>query len=197
MKAKNTKVQSLGERLGETKTRDQLIAELREIEHGYAREITKVNRKRAEQIARVLAEAVCRNCGKLYDRYKSRAEYQGYCSAKCQHGAAKTLGYRKVKNGRSEFQVLKAANEVGSVHAYDPVDDPLTKRIVRALQTTFNYIASDNHGFSDDDLYGMAGDCYVELHGKDKEAAKAFYAMGRTQQEELLQKAFPSYVKGD
>lgn len=48
--------------------------------------------------------------------YKSRAEYQGYCSMKCQHAKAKELGYKQ--NGtQTEYQVLNSNNAIGSIPA--------------------------------------------------------------------------------
>lgn len=61
-------------------------------------------------------ECLCRNCNKQYDMYKSRAEYQGYCSMKCQHAKAKELGYKQ--NGtQTEYQVLNSNNAIGSIPA--------------------------------------------------------------------------------
>jgi hypothetical protein len=58
----------------------------------------------------------CRNCQSVYEESKSRAEWKGYCSAKCQHEKAKALGYRK-KKGSHEYDVLKRHGEIGSVFA--------------------------------------------------------------------------------
>jgi hypothetical protein len=196
MKAKKTtqhRTDSLGARGGETKTRDELRDELDQITHkGWPR--NKQDNQRADLIIRVLAEGVCRNCGRLFHTHKTRADYTGYCTARCLHEKAKQLGYRK--GGKdSEYDVLSWRGEVGTIHAYDPKPPvPMADRIVKALQTTFNYIAGDDHGFPDEDLYAMAGDCYLELHGGDDEAARAFYAMPHDEQEKLMKKAFPSYV---
>ena len=61
----------------------------------------------------------CRNCGKKYEESKSRAQFQGFCSAQCQHEKAWTLGYRKKKGwqpiSQSEYSILKAANMIGSL----------------------------------------------------------------------------------
>ncbi len=60
-----------------------------------------------------MTECTCRTCTKTYDEHKSRAEYKGYCSAKCLHTMAKRCGYKKGKN--SEYDVLKRAKQIGSV----------------------------------------------------------------------------------
>lgn len=56
---------------------------------------------------------VCRNCRKNYDPKKSRADWKGYCSMKCQHEKAHKLGARDIKD---EYRVLKSANEIGEVY---------------------------------------------------------------------------------
>lgn len=96
--------------------REKLRDELREIEGSYTHEITKEKQRRARQIINLLNQCQCRNCGTSYDRSKSRAEYKGFCSAKCQHEKARKLGYRKGKD-RTEFQVLKGNECIGD----DPV----------------------------------------------------------------------------
>lgn len=92
--------------------REKLQDELREIEGSYTHEITRDKQKRARQIIRILNNCRCRNCGKEYDRNKSRAEYKGFCSAKCQHVKAKQLGYRKGRH-TGEYEVLRAAKCIG------------------------------------------------------------------------------------
>lgn len=59
---------------------------------------------------------ICRNCGKQYDPMKSRADYRGYCTAKCLHEKAKEHGYRK-SGELSEYYVLKRAGEIGDKHS--------------------------------------------------------------------------------
>lgn len=64
----------------------------------------------------------CRNCQKHYDEFKSRADWKGYCSARCQHEKARSLGWRKPSRLRmyqdtSEFHTLKEAGEIGNVQA--------------------------------------------------------------------------------
>jgi hypothetical protein len=59
----------------------------------------------------------CRNCRKEYDESKSRAEYKGYCSMKCQHEKAKSLAGAPTVFARGEYSILKQHNEVGSVPA--------------------------------------------------------------------------------
>jgi hypothetical protein len=72
----------------------------------------------------------CRNCGKVYDEFKSRADWKGYCSQKCFHEKARELGYRKPGKGqtdskdeairrgyeyvRSEYDIVKRANQIGN-----------------------------------------------------------------------------------
>lgn len=68
----------------------------------------------------------CRNCYKTYDNLKSRGDYTGFCSAKCQHEKARELGYRKSKErerGRGEFQILNTAGCIGDV----PVEEERVK----------------------------------------------------------------------
>lgn len=95
-------------------TRDEMISELREIEGSYSCDITSEKQKRARYLVIQLQRAKCRCCGKEYNFTKSRAEYQGYCSASCQHKKAKALGYRK-SSGEREFEALKRRGEVGTV----------------------------------------------------------------------------------
>lgn len=79
--------------------------------------LTKAEMKRWNQVCSMLRLCICRKCKKQYDESKSRGDYKGFCSAKCQHTMAKELGYRK--NGeRSEFSTLQRHNEVGSVFVY-------------------------------------------------------------------------------
>ncbi len=62
----------------------------------------------------MIPECRCRYCNKQYAENKSTCEMRGYCSQKCMHANAKRLGYKK--NGlRSEYEVLKSYNAVGSV----------------------------------------------------------------------------------
>lgn len=67
----------------------------------------------------------CRNCGKIYDEAKSRGDWKGYCSAKCTHEKARSLGYSKAKEkrsgGSSEYTILHRAGEIGSVFVDDDV----------------------------------------------------------------------------
>lgn len=106
--------------------RQELLDELLQIEHGRGPKSmgdlwdNRKARKRVEEICNILHEEVCRNCDKHYDGRKARGDYKGFCSAKCQHQRAKELGYRKgvrtLKGTLTEFDVLKRANCVGSVH---------------------------------------------------------------------------------
>ena len=61
-----------------------------------------------------LATCLCRKCSEKYDNRKARADFKGFCSAKCQHAAAKDAGY-KLKGHRSEYACLKAADNIGDV----------------------------------------------------------------------------------
>ena len=66
-------------------------------------------------------KCICRQCSKVYDPQKSRAEYRGYCSQKCLHLKSKALGWRKgqkeVRKGYgspqpvSEYDVLHRAGQ--------------------------------------------------------------------------------------
>jgi superfamily I DNA/RNA helicase len=61
---------------------------------------------------------VCRQCGKVYDEAKSRADLKGYCSQKCMFEKAKKHGWKKKDNdkrGRSYVDVLTSKKDVGSV----------------------------------------------------------------------------------
>lgn len=42
----------------------------------------------------------CIVCGKFYDYSKSRADYRGYCSAKCENAHEKMCGYDPKKHKR-------------------------------------------------------------------------------------------------
>lgn len=99
----------------ETLSREQLIEELREIEGSYTYEITPEKQRRAREIIHILRQCKCRTCGKQYHADKSRADLQGFCSAKCLHQRAKQCGYRK-NGSRSEYICLAARNAVGSVY---------------------------------------------------------------------------------
>lgn len=72
----------------------------------------------AKRTGAIYMKCQCRNCGKEYPEHKSRADYKGYCSAKCLHDKAKKLGFRKTRHGRGhyEYDTLKNANEIGSVY---------------------------------------------------------------------------------
>jgi len=94
--------------------REELRNELRRIEESYVREITPAARRRARQLIRILCECKCRQCAKIYDMNKSRADLSGYCSAKCQHAKAKSLGFIKSIH-KYEYKILNNAGEIGSV----------------------------------------------------------------------------------
>jgi hypothetical protein len=66
---------------------------------------------------------LCRNCGKKYDDMKSRAEWAGYCSAKCQHEKAKQLGCKKSESTSFEYEVLSRSGCIGNV----PADEEIPK----------------------------------------------------------------------
>lgn len=94
-------------------TREMLTEELRQLE-GSMRELSREQKRRVQTIAAQLRNCACRNCGKHYDESKARGDYKGFCSAKCQHEKARSLGYRKGRD-RTEYDVLKRAECVGSV----------------------------------------------------------------------------------
>lgn len=100
-----------------TGERERLREQIRELEGRFG---TVDHSKEVARIAKRLRECVCRTCGKLYDMAKGRADFQGFCSAKCQHAKAKACGY-KAGTGRSEFEALKRAGEVGSVYVVPEV----------------------------------------------------------------------------
>lgn len=97
--------------------REQLTAELDEIEGSYVKSITPAKQKRARDIIRILCQCECRQCGNLYDRQKSRATYTGYCSSRCMNTTAKQLGYRK---GMSMYHILRNAQMVGDKFIVPP-----------------------------------------------------------------------------
>lgn len=74
--------------------------------------LTKAEKQRLQDICALLNHCKCRNCGKTYDARKSRADWTGFCSAKCQHEKAKYLGYR-AGGSRTAYNVLKAAKCIG------------------------------------------------------------------------------------
>lgn len=92
--------------------REYLQNELRELEH-LDRNLTREEEARVITLARKLRQCICRKCKGQYDSEKSRADYKGYCSMKCQHAAAKEHGFRK--GGRSEYSVLQDAGLVGDI----------------------------------------------------------------------------------
>lgn len=66
---------------------------------------------------------ICRYCEKEYNALTSRADHEGYCSAKCECAKAKSLGYSKTKetswvgskNPHTEYGVLRKAKALGRV----------------------------------------------------------------------------------
>jgi hypothetical protein len=54
---------------------------------------------------------LCRQCNSEYDPYKSRADYQGYCSQGCMKRKLKWLGWTK---GTSMYKTLRDADAIGS-----------------------------------------------------------------------------------
>lgn len=70
-----------------------------------------------------IANVRCRRCLRAYDPFKSRADWKGYCSAKCQHEMARELGYRpprryeshldQARAGTSEYCILNNARLIG------------------------------------------------------------------------------------
>lgn len=95
-------------------TREEMQAELREIEGSYEREITKEKRLRAAELVKLLQACKCRQCGKGYAEGESRADYKGYCSQACLHKKAGSLGWRR-SGVKRVYEVLKDAKQVGSV----------------------------------------------------------------------------------
>lgn len=70
----------------------------------------------------------CRNCGKHYDPYKSRADYTGYCSAACLHAKAKSLGYKKGKTV-GEYEILRRAGQVGNINHFGDKCDFIGRKV--------------------------------------------------------------------
>lgn len=100
--------------------REELIEELRQLEGSdYDIRFSPKKRRRVEHICTLLNECICRNCNHKYDARKSRGDYTGFCSARCQHEKARELGYRKGKS-KSEFDVLKRAKCIGNVFVLQP-----------------------------------------------------------------------------
>ncbi len=91
--------------------RSELIDELRHLEH--TSNLLPEQNKRLLAIIQELHKCICRKCRKIYKEDKSRAEYKGYCSAKCQHERACELGFRKTQN-KTEYDTLVRAKAVGS-----------------------------------------------------------------------------------
>lgn len=96
-------------------TREQMEQEVREIVDSYSKSITPEKQRRVRELLALLNASICRTCSKKYDKNKTRADIQGFCSAKCQHQKAKECGYKK-SGIQSEFNALKMKGQVGSVH---------------------------------------------------------------------------------
>lgn len=62
-----------------------------------------------------MLKAYCRTCKKQFVEAKSRADWKGYCSQKCVHAKSKQLGFTR-SCGRTEYQILSACDEIGSVY---------------------------------------------------------------------------------
>lgn len=93
-------------------TRNQMLSEIQRLADLPE---TKDRIREIRRLIRLVNEAICRTCGKQYATEKSRADYTGYCSAKCLHAKAKELGYRKGGH-RTEYDVLKSHGDVGSIY---------------------------------------------------------------------------------
>lgn len=93
--------------------RQQYIDEFRQLE-GVMEPISREQKQRMAWLVREIRRCHCRNCGGEYDSAKSRGDYKGFCSAKCQHAKARYLGFRPKKG--SEYQVLKSAGCIGDLH---------------------------------------------------------------------------------
>lgn len=68
----------------------------------------------------------CRNCGKMYDPHKSRADMTGFCSQACMHEKSKSLGYRKPRDSYAkddEYDILRQNNCVGLIDKYGDACD--------------------------------------------------------------------------
>ena len=75
--------------------------------------LTREQRRREQELVRLLSLAICRECNAEYDCRKSRGMWKGYCSAKCQHAMARKLGWRPQFKDPTEYEVLKRAGEIG------------------------------------------------------------------------------------
>lgn len=97
-------------------TREEMIEELRSIEGSYNHSITPAKRRRARELVKLLTLCECRLCGKQYNNQTTKAEYTGYCSAKCLHQSAREVGWRKGHG--PEFDALKRSYGVGNVFVH-------------------------------------------------------------------------------
>jgi hypothetical protein len=85
---------------------------------------------------RIVMKCRCRNCGKIYEEAKSRADLKGYCGQACLHERARALGYKPRPKNRhvgpyhrtprpsygsypSEYEILSRAGKIGSIPADD------------------------------------------------------------------------------
>lgn len=69
----------------------------------------------------------CRNCNCVYDELRSTADYKGYCSQRCLHTKARSLGWRSRLRPpdparpfekhlvETEYRFLRRHGEIGSI----------------------------------------------------------------------------------
>ena len=94
----------------------------------------------------------CRNCGRMYDPNKSRADFTGYCSAACMHEKSRSFGYKKsagrIKDGVTEYDVLKKHNAVGNINQFGDACDytgrPVETQRVKVLKSLQDMILEVN-----------------------------------------------------
>jgi hypothetical protein len=65
--------------------------------------------------------------------------------------------------------------------------DQMEERILTMLRQVVDYISADAKGMKRSHLKRMAPD-YIDVHGQDKEAVKAFWDMNATEQNKVISK---------
>lgn len=56
---------------------------------------------------------LCRKCDSQYDPTKSRGNWRGYCSRKCELAQLKWLGWNKKEHASKEWEFLRRARAIG------------------------------------------------------------------------------------
>lgn len=101
----------------------------------------------------------CRQCHKVYDEDKSRADYKGYCSQACMHTMSHRHGYRTACS-LTEYEVLRQANELGNIPVPMPANlEPSVKKYFTGSKLTYRQLYQMLYKFSGNQL-----DAMVELN---------------------------------